>query len=121
MATKYASALRKIKRRIERKGVVVEYGQNEAEIRGQAINRDNRVESKYFIYVMFLDEDQGDDGGEFTPRAEAEALMSGDVPFIPQAGDWLKTPAGKVYPIDNVNTLEPDGVPIRYRLRLRDG
>ena len=119
--SKYDSTRLKIQRRIQKKGVQVEYGQYHPALLGQATNTDNRVEVRYQVYVLFLDEEQGRDGGSYLPSNELEVLMAGGQAFEPKAGDWLVTPAGKRYPVESVSKLQPDGVPIRYILRLVDG
>ena len=54
------------------------------------------------------------------PRNELTALM-GAVEFTPKVGDYLITPKGTRYPIDEITVVAPDGEPILYYLGLIDG
>ena len=121
MTTKYQRLLNRWKRKIAKKGVWVEYLERRPELVGQPINEDTRVEKKFRLQVLFTDELQGRDGGDVTPSDNAECVMAGDAVIEPKAGDQITTPAGKAYPIDSVRKLMPDGIPLRYILRLDDG
>lgn len=119
MTTKYQRSLDKIKNKIADRGVRVEYYSEEAPLLGQAVNRDNRVTTRHHVAVIFTNESLGRDG--FKPSDYGEAILAGDAPVQPKPGDYLITPLGRRYSVSEVVRLEPDGVPLRYTLRLIDG
>ena len=121
MTTKFQSSLDKLKAKIAKEGVRVDYIVEEPHLIGQGVNIDDRVETRFLIDVLFTDETQGRDGGDVTPSNSATCIMAGDSPVEPKAGDKLITPLGKMYPVNSVRRLMPDGIPLRYTLSLEDG
>lgn len=121
MTTKFQDSLDKLKAKIAKEGVVVDYIVEEPHLLGQGVNVDDRIETRYLIEVLFDDENLSRDGGDFNPSDSAVCIMAGDAPVEPKPGDKLITPLGKLYPVSSVGRLMPDGIPLRYTLVLDDG
>lgn len=105
---------------LDEDGVTVAYYTNEAELHGQGVNVDDRVQTKYYVDVLFLRSSRRRDGGRYLPNSEVEVMM-GAQSFTPKEGDYLIKPGGKRYPVVDVEPEEPDGFPIYYTLICIDG
>ena len=119
--TKYQRQLDKVARRIERDGTLIEYFTESAPLGGQATNEDNRITTRYMVNAQFDRRSRGRDGGGFLPSHDVQLILAGNVPFKPAPGDKVVDKQGKVWPVDNVEVIQPDSVPIKYNLRLTDG
>jgi len=120
MVSKYQEEIDETKLDIAEDGVTVEYHVEVPHLLGQRVNRDDRVTTRYYVDVVIDDEYRRRDGGTALPSNQFEAIM-GAQPFKPKPGDKFITPRGKVYPIDQVRIIEPDGEPVLYYLRGIDG
>lgn len=121
LSTKFRSQLRKARQKIAQYGVCVEYISKLPELHGQTPNRDNRVDVRYSVNVLFLRKSRRRDAGRFLLSNETEFIMAAGVPFDPKPGDAVYDPKGKRYPVDDVRIVGPDGFPILYRVRCIDG
>lgn len=105
---------------IREDGVPVEYIVKGADLFGQGVNVDDKVETRFIVDLLFVSEFRRRDGGQFLPSNQGEAWMAIQ-PFKPKPGDAFITPMGKEYPIDQVEVISPDGYPVIYSLRFIDG
>ena len=119
MTTKYAGEIADAQKSIAEAGIKVTYGFLEPEY-GQQTTEDTRIETVTEVDVFFRTGFYRRQGDSFMPRNQLTALMA-SVNFTPKIGDYLITPKGKRYPIDEVTVIAPDGEPILYYLRLTDG
>lgn len=119
MTTKYLADIQSAQDSIREDGISVTYGFLEPEFRQQTTD-DTRIESTVEVNVVFRTAFNRRQAGTFMPRNELTALM-GAVDFIPKVGDYLITPKGTRYPIDEITIVAPDGEPILYYLGLIDG
>ena len=120
MVSKYQEEIDETLLDIQEDGVTVEYHVESPHLFGQGINVDDRITTRFYVDVVIDDEYRRRDGGGSQPSNQFEAIM-GAVPFKPKPGDKFITPKGKVYPIDQVRIIEPDGEPVLYYLRGIDG